>query len=268
MCVDKSFYLRQLRDPFGVGANSGGVIRDGSVPASVGVTMRSVGRTDLGAAHRGASWILLVPGWKHCLQVWSPTFPFVAGDGSAQALVPSNGTILTTNFRMWRGVSYGLRLSLLNSPEEDEGYWEAFRWTSNEWEIDAMNNCIRWWSFLAFDQMSNFASFASGRLRDLDKYEFKLNSLRPKHAFTYAAQTPVKTQVFDEQFDVIVIKLMGRKSVTNPSSVRIDAVMNIELVYGYSDAKSLYHIEHEVVEDHEACMEEVNNEFPNSLIGG
>lgn len=118
-------------------------------------------------------------------------------NGITGAGAGSSGLITREDkYAMWRLVSQGMRLSLLNNDEENEGWWEACRiynpCSVNDWifsEHDAapgdksaytviphgvMNKIVA-------DDISNTNSYSTGLLRDIGKVAFKLNPIKEEH---------------------------------------------------------------------------------------
>lgn len=111
----------------------------------------------------------------------------------------NNGGIVQfeDNYSYWRLVSQGLRLSLLNPQEEDDGWWEAVRITEPldtiDWGIlttDNSGNTLRG-AVVPRSALANYGSenyvnqnsYSTGLLRDLNSHVFKLNGLMDHHDF-------------------------------------------------------------------------------------
>jgi hypothetical protein len=224
-------YVKGLVDPFSAEATNS-VIRDGKENLSAGVTFRSVGSFVLD--HTGPSYILLLAGSANVVQVWCPALPYDAAVPEPQTF-PFPGHTSTAEGRgyqrKWRLVSAGVQLSLENAPDQNEGYWEAARFPLDEFLTDATNYCTRITSIAAFASLANFPTFQTGKLRDIHRYMFKLNSVTDDHDFASLGETPINNMVTDGAFDAIVIKLYGRRDAALPSVVRFNAVSNQEIVF-------------------------------------
>jgi hypothetical protein len=109
----------------------------------------------------------------------------------------SGGDInVVDQYAYWRLVSQGLRLSLLNPAEEDDGWWEAIRvnspvdsdaWTMGTVGIakDTTNGgCISptvLLDSLAVSELVNERSYATGLLRDMKDHVFSLHPIKDDH---------------------------------------------------------------------------------------
>jgi hypothetical protein len=149
------------------------------------------------------------------------------------------------NVKMCRLVSSGLKLSLMNNADDNEGYWEAIRipLDSIEWGDSAApvfeDGVVHLPSGTTFPNMANYYSFQTGLLRDLDRFLFKLNSTQADHPFVNVSlETNVNyasgiatNGLLDRNFDVIVIRLVGRINTTTPSVIKYEHMSNQEVIY-------------------------------------
>jgi len=101
------------------------------------------------------------------------------------------------DYAYWRLVSQGLRLSLLNPQEEDDGWFEAVRinepLATEQWGILARNNSQSTNNGaivprtliedLSNRDFVNQTSYSTGLLRDLNQHVFKLNGVMDHHDF-------------------------------------------------------------------------------------
>jgi hypothetical protein len=142
----------------------------------------------------------------------------------------------------------GARFFLTNSAEEDDGYWEACRLTNHHAVSDfffkndnAGNLGAGVVKALSTDfDLANNVTYQFGQLRDIHKYVFKLNSEDNDHK--YSAVSGINTAVDlglnnadaladIDQWDMVFIKVRGRRNALSPSVLRFDTVANTELVY-------------------------------------
>jgi hypothetical protein len=231
-------YLQSLIDPFNQTVTSPKIL-DGSVTRSSGVRFRNTGSITLDAT--GApTYIILFGGFSYGLN-WKTA----AGAPSMPAINPSHLGLPTdrASIRQIRLVSAGLQLSLENSSDENEGYWEAIRIPCMS-DIDFTQTDlvaplgedygIRVVNSFAWPDMANHSTFQTGKLRDLHRFQFKLNSVAPDHPFKRIVAnnvSPFNNQLIDDFFDVVVIKVVGRIDAVTPSSLRYNTVSNQEVVY-------------------------------------
>jgi len=120
------------------------------------------------------------------------TDPFAAGVG-ADGNISSND-----NINEWRLVSQGLKLSLLNTDEENDGWFECIRYKdsfqANENgfysgdNVETTNNAVygpdlTLGTSLANKNLVNSPTYISGSLNDIDKYQFQLQAQSEQHNF-------------------------------------------------------------------------------------
>lgn len=131
------------------------------------------------------------------------------------------------NYALWRVVSTGLQLKLLNPVDQDDGWWESVRVTpelSNvDWYLTTGNNSNQTGgnngtiapvglikSLLANQTLANEQSYSTGLLRDLHRVQFECHGQKDYHDFIHqrnevrlaaAAQSAVdQTTDFEAQF--------------------------------------------------------------------
>ena len=232
-------YIKSLIDPFD-GTVSQPKLFDGSVTRSSGLRFRATGNITLDAAG-GDNYIILFPGFSNAMSwkigtgdyVTHPVFPTHLGTTSDRQ-----------NINRLRLVSGAARFMLLNSSDDNEGYWEAIRVPFEEFKgqfslVDQTapigeDMAIKLFSTWTVAGLANYPTFQSGRLRDLHRFLFKLNSNAPDHPFTslpILGQAPSITQCVDSNFDCIIIRLVGRIDAVTPTMIQYDMVSNQEIVY-------------------------------------
>lgn len=135
-----------------------------------------------------------------------------AGGCNWQPVSVAGGACLQhTEYGQWRTVSSGLRLSMLNAIEEDDGWFEAVRINA---PLDATedyilatldrtavstvkdNGCVipihpfsNSSSDLAERTLSNEPSYVTGLMRDLENYQFELHGKMDHHDFVQGKRT-------------------------------------------------------------------------------
>lgn len=225
-------YAASFLDPFT--ASGQPKILDGSVDRSSGLRFRQTGNITLDGT--GAdNYIVLFPGmgngiaWKKASDAnWTVTSPYPTHLGTAT----DQG-----NVRRVRLVSQGAKFSLLNSSDDNEGYWEAIRIPIESLTfVDTTapvgeDYQVRPATTFAPSNLANYNTFQTGRLRDLHRFLFKLNSVAPDHPWLSVTSPPASAQSYDENFDLIFIRLVGRIDAVTPSMLQFDFIANHEVVY-------------------------------------
>jgi len=229
-------YAASFLDPFD-GKITQPKILDGSVTRSSGLKFRQTGSFTLDAT--GAdNYICILPGLSNGLLMRK------AADGAwtmPNAYPTHLGTTTNrANVRKCRLVSTALKLSLLNSSDDNEGYWEAVRVPTEGLIVSdttapvGEDYRIRTTATFALTDLANYNTFQTGRLRDLHRFLFKLNSTAPDHTFKDilgASDIPAVKDCYDEAFDMVFIRIVGRVDAVTPSMIQYDFVANMEVVY-------------------------------------
>ena len=214
--------LHLYHDAF-AGTTASPKIPDGKADSSVGLHMQHV-REISGANTDGVMYMILFPGLGCLARVNGTT----AGN-SPQSVVDfpewrlnsqwtsDNFVDHTTDYRItrrsdlakWRMVSAGLQMKLLNTSEEDDGWWEAIRMhtdiASEDWTLKSFQpTALGDWSLgshlvrtIPTDIVeSSDKSYATGLLRDLGKVQFDLKPTYVDHEFITPAEAHnVKNEV-------------------------------------------------------------------------
>jgi hypothetical protein len=191
------------------------------------------------------------------------------------------------NVKLARIVSVGLRLTLINNSEQNEGYWEAARISvqPTDFTVDPITGALRYRPISPPDAtlvstglagsnpipditLSNHGTYHSGKLKDLEKVQFKLNSIDTEHPFT-PIHDPVTADMFmDQSFDMILIKLHGRQQNTGPTQLMYDAVSNQELIYVEDTSLARLMTVNSKVKHYDYILENSNVRLPAELISG
>ena len=197
---------------------------------------------------------VVMPYDNHVRWTTSGTGEVTIGQGSSETL------------SRWRLVSQAMNIALVNGAEQNDGWWEAIRFAgrrdTDAFVFDTTNECIRPKSStsltgvpgsdpIASSTMVQSVSYASGKLRDLHKIQFRLKALDLEHPFNmlraqYAhestatlALTEAQNEFFeanvDPSHDMIVIRLHGHKQIgtvaESATRVRVHVTSNQELMY-------------------------------------
>lgn len=249
-------YTKSLLDPFDKGMSQPKLL-DGKVSRSSGIRLRATGEITCNGA--GSTYIALIPGASNviCWRVDSdPMIPEVTP-------VPFAGHLDTIpdrdNAKGVRTVGTALRLSLVNSADQNEGYWEAARIpTSNldfkfteltpfvagngtpgdpgEFDTPATYNTAASMGLGSLD-LSNYQTYLTGKLRDIHRYQFKLNAIDNDINFSrILTEPPTVDQFVSEQWDTVIIKIHGRVEVGAPSMLMYDCISAQEVIYSENTA--------------------------------
>lgn len=251
-------YMESLINPFSMTLKSPKIYA-GEIKNSAGIKLRATG--EIICSPTLNTNIIIFPGLSNviCYSV-APD----GNDNSSAALVSPltdpvkiDGTIFKQHLstaqdrsvvRLARLTGAGARFFLTNSAEEDDGYWEACRITNHSTARDLFFKNDSTGEHLgagilkalASDfELANNQSYQFGTLRDIHKFIFKLNSEDNDHKYsavsslnTSATPENLVTALADmDQWDMIFIKVRGRRNALSPSVLRFDTVANQEVVY-------------------------------------
>lgn len=98
--------------------------------------------------------------------------------------------------------------------------------------------------------ISNFPTYATGKLKDLHQFRFQLNSVNTEHKFKNFKKAdaflvdhpgePVPLNIvadwIDNTFDMILIKVTGRSDNANPTRLLYNTISTQEIVYDETSA--------------------------------
>lgn len=206
--------MRQLsvyHDPFSR-ATQQPKIPDGKVTESLGFQTQAVGEL---SSNQDIVHILMYGGFDAGMIVRGETqannfftdpvnrsliVGYTASNGlNWQGVSTSGGDALFLDkYSQWRLVSQGLKLSLLNPVEQDDGWWESVRVTeplnSIDWNLHSKNasgdingqgTCCPQGLIRGLEGLNvvNERSYATGLLRDLGKHTFTLHPQKDDHDF-------------------------------------------------------------------------------------
>lgn len=267
-----------LTDPFSMVSQP--KLYDGKKQASSGIRLRATGELTL--SQTGPTYLALIPGHSSVL-AWQ-TDPSTAYYNSA-----FKGHLATTvdrsNVKLARIVSTGLRLTMINNSDQNEGYWEAARISvqPSDFVIDPVSGALRYKNIQPADPtipstglaganpipdiiLSNHQTYQTGKLRDIEKLQFKLNSVDNIHDFTPIFE-PIDANMFlDESWDIILLKLHGRQQNTGPTQLMYDAVSNQEVIYVEDTSLARLMTLNTKVPNYEYILEHSNSRLPAELL--
>jgi hypothetical protein len=242
-------YMETLINPFSTSLKSFKIL-DGEIKNTASLKLRATG--EIACSATGHTNIILFPGLTNVI-----CYCTAPAGNDLQADVNIDGTVFKKHLsapadraivRVARLTGAGLRLFLTNSAEEDDGYWEACRITSHQAAYDFffkndssgfLGGGIVKVTASDFD-LANNSTYQFGQLRDIHKYVFKLNSEDNEHKYSAVSGLTTSqdlgnnnpTALADlDQWDMVFLKIRGRRSVTSPSVLRFDSVANQEVVY-------------------------------------
>lgn len=237
-------YTKSLLDPFDKGMSQPKLL-DGKVSRSSGIRLRATGEITCNST--GSTYIALIPGASNVL-CWrvddDPAVPEVTP-------APFQGHLDSTNDRLnikgVRTVGVALRLSLVNSADQNEGYWEAARVPTSSIDFNFHKTVVGDPNATppTFDQydstvsmtmgsidLSNYQTYLTGKLRDIHRYQFKLNAVDNDINFSRVlTEPPAVDQFISEQWDTILIKVHGRVEIGAPSMIMYDCISCQEVIY-------------------------------------
>lgn len=198
----------------------------------------AVGDATHGAAAAGGDgivWLAVVPGIDTSLFLAKKTVPLVDDWISSPYNVDAVGDPDATDFKIkeFRIVSAGLKLSLVNNSDTNNGYWEAIRVPNENIDFVGVKADLVSYCANATANLIDQPSYCTGKLKDIHKYVFQLKPDGNNHDVTrWTANTDI-----DKSLDMILIKIVGRASAVAEDAV-VDAthfiahhVSNQEVTY-------------------------------------
>jgi hypothetical protein len=80
--------------------------------------------------------------------------------------------------------------------------------------------------------LSNYATYLTGKLRDIHRCQFKLNAIDNHIKFSRMVTEPPTTETMvSEQWDTIIIKIHGQVEAGAPSQLMYDCISAQEVIY-------------------------------------
>lgn len=251
--------LAIFRNPWS-GATASPKIPDLKTYDSAGLRLQSLIEMESGPS--GEIWICLYGGINNGL--WyikgtdlGPGFAPFQNHASFEVKPAGFTQPQDTKISKWRLVSSGLKLSLINTTDENDGWWEAIRYQGS-------NAPLTSWKLIpqgtaggteygvvgpesgANDSpgidmnAQNFVevnSYSSGKLKDLHRVLFNLKPTGGDHDFSNLDNTigtsGIDGSLVDPNWDCIAIKIHGRKKSATVQGTRLLAhvVANQEIIY-------------------------------------
>ena len=227
-------YTKSLLDPFDKTISQPKLL-DGKVARSSGIRLRATG--EITCSGSGTTYVALFPGASNVI-CWEV-------DDTVGPLSPSpyGGHLDTVadraNVKSTRTVGAALRLSLVNSADQNEGYWEAARIPTNPLDFTLYAGGGTPPSTVVLNMggagnldLSNYSTYMTGKLRDIHRFQFKLNAIDNDIKFSkLLAEPPSQEMLVSEQWDTILIKIHGRVEAGAPSQLMYDCISAQEVLY-------------------------------------
>ena len=224
-------YTKSLLDPFDKVISQPKLL-DGKVPRSSGIRLRATGEITCNGS--GSTYLALIPGASNVICWRNDNDPLIPEVTPA----PFQGHLDTIsdreNIKGVRTVGSALRLSLVNSADQNEGYWEAARVPTSaldfifkvtdpdpagDGSLPPETDTTVSLSLGTLD-LSNYQTYITGKLRDIHRYQFKLNALDNDINFSkILTEPPTVDQFLSEQWDTVIIKIHGRVEIGAPSMI-------------------------------------------------
>lgn len=221
---------------------------DGKVARSSGIRLRTTGEIICNSTE--PTYIAIVPGFSNII-CWRATAVGSASgvDSDERTPPPFQGHLEVNSNRAivkaTRTVAAGVRLSLVNSATQNEGYWEAARILTDNHEYrphredgvidpNAPTNTTTYKMLEEID-ISHHDSYQSGKLHNLNTMEFNLNPIDDNIEFSKIETVndsgdPIE-QFMSEKWDTILIKIHGRPDANSPSVIKFDCMSCQEVLY-------------------------------------
>lgn len=267
-----------LTDPFSLVSQP--KLWDGKKQMSSGIRLRTTGELTL--SQLGPTYLCLVPG--HSTSLTWQTDPSLLEHN-----VPFKGHMATAvdraNVKLARMVSAGLRLTMINNSDQNEGYWEAARVSvqPQDFTIDtttgalvykliqpptptAVSTGLTGANPVPDIVLSNHATYQTGKLRDIEKLQFKLNSVDNEHDFAPIFEPPTADMFLDQSFDIVLIKLHGRQQNTGATQLMYDAVSNQEVIYLEDTSLARLMTLNQKVPNYDYILENSNARMPAEML--
>lgn len=205
-------------------------------------------------------------------------------------------------FSKWRIVSQGLRMNLDATAEENDGWYEVcrFNWRNENRDVTltpldggvstpllgAAPNPIN--SDLYAMSMVEQPGYCTGSLKDIEKYEFKLNPQTGNHVFREITETnrateavditrdtnafkadidesplgnQLKDQYVDHSMDWLYIRIHGRSTASGGSKLILSAIQNLEFYFSPSSDLATFQTINKRAPDVEKVADKINNDL-------
>lgn len=261
------------RDPHSL-RTSNPKIPDGKCRLSAGIRLQSVKEWTNDA--NSTMGFVIFPGLNNAVYVDNTstsekTQEFSAHGGlTFSAVAPDEGfTQADSTIAKWRQVSLGAKFTLVNNADENDGWFEAIRFTSSlndaHFIVEPGDGVIKPQDPDALQgslpvlqdgfQMVEHPSYITGKLRDIHRYCFNLMPHDTDHDFqhlkkfypTTTTSEEMEQDFVDHSYDMIYVRIHGRVSDGGgggtPTRVMLHVVSNQEIMYEPATPLSRFHTE-------------------------
>jgi hypothetical protein len=175
-------YTKSLLDPFDKTISQPKLL-DGKVARLSGIRLQATG--EITCAGTGTTYVALFPGASNVI-AWK--VDEAAGPITPHAFAGHLDSVNDrSNVKSCRTVGTALRLSLVNSADQNEGYWEAARVPTNHLDFSFSGSHVgEGTTSLTVSlpmggtgnvDLSNYATYLTGKLRDIHRFQFKLSAI-------------------------------------------------------------------------------------------
>lgn len=235
--------LNVFRNPFSVSTVSA-KIPDGNVTLSSAQRFQLMSQVTIpgdAPPSGNVAYVVLTAGFSTAAFVSKDSFSGNVVEGttdvlaqikySEQPLAPD----MPAQIAKWRVISTGVKFSQVNNSETNEGFWEAIRISSTATDIGVVTAAEE--IIDGTVNMVNHASYCNGKMRDIQKYFFQVKPDGISHNFN------ANDDLYDNAFDIVIIKLTGRASTETQTQLIAHFVSNQEIVYVPGNTLHRFHTE-------------------------
>lgn len=187
-----------------------------------------------GNANNGVVWLAVVPAINNTL--------IYAAQQTTSGGPPNDGTILKdpddynpvwfdppataggTDFvyqgiKEFRIVSAGVKISLTNDTNSNNGYWEAIRLPNASPDMNVVMSSVTEYAKTGSNSFIDQPSYCTGKLKDIHKYTFQCKPDGNSHDLTqYLSSTEAFYNTVDITLDIVLIKITGLPGDSNNSA--------------------------------------------------
>jgi len=156
----------------------------------------------------------------------------------------------------WRTVSCGMKVTLINNSDENDGWFEAIRiqgsfdsgfglrFVDGKGYVASTDNAVL--PAVTAGNLVEHPTYITGKLRDIHKYMFQLNPQGSDHEFQivprdFSGSEANQVLVDNENFDMVFLRIYGRPGASTPTRVMVHVVHNQEIVYDEGSTMVRYH---------------------------
>jgi len=229
--MNPTAYAKSLLDPFDTSVLQPKLL-DGKLDRSSGIRLRQTGEFTC-PLDGTALYVVLSPGYANNLSHQNGDAGFNSTPHFTSHFENTTNRDLVNSIRV---VSSGVKLTLVNSADESEGYWEAIRVPQATPILSSAtfgNRIVYGAGTIVnlFADAANNPTYQHGKVRDLHRYLFRLNTRGGEHNFNRETTNATENGLLDRNWDTIIIKITGRVDAAQPTVLRFDGVSCQEVEY-------------------------------------